>query len=239
MCLAMLLLASTAAPARAIMPVPDSTGTDWSRAPEYRIVPGDKLTLNFGPNADAPRGFLEREVIVRPDGRITVFPVGDVVAAGHTIRELEQTLVTLLAESYKAPRIVIEVTEVAGNQVHVLGEVVKPGSYPAQAFLTVIQAITAAGGFNNNAARNSVLVFHRDGARDVYVARIAVDRRLKSGMSEGDMPLSRFDIVYVPRGAIGNLSAFTQSFFGSTSQVLSTSLIGWELFNLDRIFRRP
>jgi len=207
--------------------------------PRSRIPPGpgDKLLLNFGPSSDAPRGFLEREAIIRPDGRISVFPVGDVVAAGHTSRELEATLVSLLAESYKSPRIVVEVTGIAGNQVHVLGEVMKPGSYPAEAFLTVIQAITAAGGFKEGAARNSVMVFHRDGSRDVYVARLAVDHRLKNGMAEGDVPLSRFDIVYVPRGAIGNMVAFTQSFFGSTSSILSSGLIGWELFNLDRVFR--
>jgi protein involved in polysaccharide export with SLBB domain len=231
------LFLPAAAMARVVPPVPDSVGMDWSRAPEYRLVPGDKLTLNFGPSSDAPRGFLEREAIIRPDGRISVFPVGDVVAAGHTSRELEATLVNLLAESYKAPRIVVEVTGVAGNQVHVLGEVMKPGSYPAEAFLTVIQAITAAGGFKEGAAKNSVMVFHRDGSRDVYVARLAVDHRLKSGMAEGDVPLSRFDIVYVPRGAIGNMVAFTQSFFGSTSSILSSGLIGWELFNLDRVFR--
>ncbi len=231
------LLVPAAAMARVAPPVADSVEMDWSRAPEYRLVPGDKLTLNFGPSSETQRGFLEREAIIRPDGRISVFPVGDVVAAGHTARELETILVSLLAESYKAPRIVVEVTGVAGNQVHVLGEVMKPGSYPAEAFLTVIQAITAAGGFKEGAAKNSVMVFHRDGSRDVYVARLAVDRRLKSGMAEGDVPLSRFDIVYVPRGAIGNMVAFTQSFFGSTSSILSSGLIGWELFNLDRVFR--
>lgn len=232
------LLVPVAAMARPPL-IPDSTGVDWSRAPEYRMVPGDRLTLNFGPSSDSPRGFLEREAVIRPDGRISVFPVGDVVAAGHTPRELEAMLVNLLAESYKAPRIVVEVVQVAGNQVHVLGEVLKPGSYPADAFLTVIQAITQAGGFKEGAAKNSVMVFHRDGARDVHVLRLAVDRRLKGGLAEGDVPLSRYDIVYVPRGAIGNITGFTQSFFGSTTQVLSTGLIGWELFNLDRVFNRP
>jgi protein involved in polysaccharide export with SLBB domain len=230
------LLVPAAAIARPPL-IPDSTEVDWSRAPEYRMVPGDRLLLNFGPNSESSRGFLEREVIIRPDGRISVFPVGDVVAAGHTVRELEAMLVNLLAESYKAPRIVVEVVQVAGNQVHVLGEVMKPGSYPADAFLTVVQAITQAGGFKEGAAKNSVLVFHRNGARDVHVLRLAVDRRIKNGMAEGDVPLSRFDIVYVPRGAVGNMVAFTQSFFGSTASVLSSGLIGWELFNLDRVFR--
>ncbi len=238
--LAFVCLAVPAALSAAPLPpsAADTTGMDWSRTPEYRLVPGDRLILNFGPSANTPRGFLEREVIVRPDGRISVFPVGDVVAAGHTARELEQTLVGLLAESLRQPRVVVEVAAIAANQVHVLGDVTRPGSYSADAFLTVLQAITMAGGFKDGAAKNNVLVFHRDGARDVSVTRIAVDRMLKNGHVEGDAPLARFDIVYVPRGAIGNLVTFTQSFFGSTGALLSSSLLGWELFNLDKVFNR-
>lgn len=232
------LIAPSALPAQPAVTAGDSTGMDWSRAAEYRMVPGDKLVLNFGPNAQTPRGFLEREVVIRPDGRITVFPVGDVIAAGHTTRELEGTLVSLLAESFRQPRVVVEVVSIAGNQIHVLGDVTKPGSYPADAFLTVLQAITMAGGFKDGAAKNSVLVFHRDGARNVSVSRLSVDRMLRNGRIEGDAPLSRFDIVYVPRGPIGNLVSFTQAFFGSTGALLSSSLLGWELFNLDRVFNR-
>lgn len=220
------------------VPADSSTEMDWSRVSEYRMVPGDKLVLNFGPSPSSQRGFLEREVTVRPDGRISVFPVGDVVAAGHTARELSETLVSLLGESLRQPRVVVEVVSIAANQVHVLGDVQKPGSYSADAFLTVLQAITLAGGFKDGAAKNNVLVFHRDGARDLSVTRIAVDRMLKSGRAAGDVPLSRFDIVYVPRGPVGNVVTFTQSFFGSTSSLLSSSLLGWELFNLDRVFNR-
>ncbi len=227
--------AAAGAPAEAR---PDSVAGDWSRAPEYRIVPGDKLTLNYGLNPASPRGFIDREVTVRPDGRITVFPVGDVVAAGRTTSELERAIVDLLAESEKAPRVVVEVTAMAGNEVHVLGEVSKPGSYPAGAYMTVLQAVTAAGGFTHGAARNSVLLFHRDGARNVWVERVAVDRMLKQGFLGGDRPVSRYDIVYVPRTAVGNLLAFTQDFFGPVGNALQTGLTGWELFNLDKVFFR-
>ena len=61
----------------------DTTGMDWSRVPEYRIVPGDRLQLDFGRRTDG--GQDVRDAKVRPDGRITVFPAGDVVAAGLTL----------------------------------------------------------------------------------------------------------------------------------------------------------
>ena len=212
----------------------DSTTVDWSRVAEYRIVPGDRLSVNLGPRAD---GFLDnvRDQKVRPDGRITLFPVGDVVAAGLTPMELQKSIIALLSADMRQPRATVEVVEPAGNQVHVLGRVDKPGSYPAGPFVTVMQAITAAGGLKDDAARNSVLVFHRDGARTVAVTRVRLDRLMKGDDLE-DLALSKFDIVFVPRSTIGNLGVFVTQFFGPASQVIASAFTGWELFNLDRVF---
>lgn len=211
----------------------DTTGMDWSRVPEYRIVPGDKLQLDFGRRAD---GMLDaREATVRPDGRITVFPAGDVIAAGLTPMELQRNIVALLSADLRLPRVVVNVTEVAGNVVHVLGRVQRPGSFPAGPFVTVMQAITAAGGLSDDAARNSVLLFHRDGARTVSVSRIRLDRLLK-GDDLADAVVGRFDIVFVPRSTIGNINVFSEQFLAPVGGLLSSSLIGWELFNLDRVF---
>lgn len=212
----------------------DSTAIDWSRVTEYRIVPGDKLAVNLGPRPDGLADNI-REQKVRPDGRITLFPVGDVVAAGLTPMELQSSIVALLSADLRAPRVTIEVVEPASNMVHVLGRVEKPGSYPAGPFVTVMQAITAAGGLKDDAARNSVLIFHRDGARTVAVTRVRLDRLLKGDDLE-DLPVAKFDIVFVPRSSIGNLSTFVTQFFGPATQVLSAAFLGWELFNLDRVF---
>jgi polysaccharide export outer membrane protein len=222
------------APARADVRS-DTTGMDWSRVPEYRIVPGDLLKLNFGPR-ETDLTDLVRELRVRPDGRVSVYPIGDVVAAGHSPRELEASLVGLLSAELKNPRVTVEVAEVAGNQIHVLGRVTNPGSYPAGPFTTVIQAITRAGGFSDDAARNSVVVFHRDGGRTVAVARIRVDEALKRGRIDADYPLSRFDIVYVPRSTIGNINVFARQFFAEQGPILSTTILGWELFHMDRLY---
>ena len=217
-------------------PLPDSTAGDWSKVAEYRIVPGDEMALNFGPSSESPTGFLERTLTVRPDGRISVFPIGDVVAAGRTPRELEAAIVDMLGTTYKEPRVTVELTKIAGNLVHVLGRVGKPGSYPADPFVTVAQALTAAGGFADDAARNSVVVFHRVGSREVSVAVLPLDRMMKHGSLAADMPLQRFDIVYVPRSTIGNINVFTQQVFGPAGTILNTALLGWELFNVQKVF---
>ena len=130
----------------------------------------------------------------------------------------------------------VEITEVAGNEVHVLGRVESAGSFKAGPYLTVSQAIARAGGFKDDAASNNVLVFHRDGARTVRVLRLRLGDALKKGRLEADLPLGRFDIVFVPRSAIGNINGFTRQFFGDNIQMLNFALRGWELFNLDRVF---
>src|SRR5262245_695354 len=115
----------------------DSSAMDWSRVPEYRLVPGDELVFNFGPQPEYTLGDFTRRQKIRPDGRLSVFPIGDVVAAGRTVSELESELVKLLGAELKRPRVSVEVTEVAGNEVHVLGQVKEPGSYKAGPYLTV------------------------------------------------------------------------------------------------------
>lgn len=212
----------------------DTVGMDWSRVPEYRIVPGDRLIIDKGLRADATLNDRS-EQLVRPDGRITVYPVGDVVAAGLTPMELQRSITSLLAADLRAPRVTVELASTAANVVHVLGRVDKPGPIPAGPFITVSQAIAAAGGFKDDAARNSVVLIHRDGAHSVRVARLRMDRVLK-GVELADAPLSRFDIIYVPRSSIGNLAVFVNQFFSPISPVAQTAMVGWELFNLDRVF---
>jgi polysaccharide export outer membrane protein len=208
---------------------------DWSRVPEYRVVPGDLLRFNFGPSPNS-FGDLIRESRVRPDGRVSVFPVGDVIAAGRTVPELQQAVVDMMSSEFRFPRVSIEVFEMAGNRVHVLGQVKKPDSYPVLPFMTVSQAIAAGGGFSDDAARNSVLLFRRDGARTVSVERVRLDHGLKRADLDQDPMLNRFDIVYVPRSSLGNLLVFTQQLFGGTGPLINSSIQGWELFHLDRVF---
>ena len=214
---------------------PDTTAMDWSRVPEYRVVPGDLLRFNFGP-ASTTIGDLIREARVRPDGRVSLYPVGEVIAAGRTIAELQQAVVDMMSSEYRFPRVAIEVFEMAGNRVHVFGRVKKPDSYPVMPFMTVSQAIAAGGGFEDDAARNSVLLFRRDGAHTVSVERIRLDHGLKRANLDEDRMLSRFDIVYVPRSSLGNLQVFTQQLLGGAGPVITASIQGWELFHLDRVF---
>jgi protein involved in polysaccharide export with SLBB domain len=235
--LAALLLALALLPgaAAAAVDLPTDLPDEWSEVAEYRIVPGDHLRLDFGFNPLEGRAEFNEQT-VRPDGRITVFPVGDIVAAGRTAAQLDSAVTQALRSELRQPRVTVTVLRPAANLIHVLGRVEKPGSYSVDGLVTTVRAITSAGGFKDDAARNSVVVFRREGPNDVKVARVPVDKLLKTARIDQDLRLSPYDIVYVPRSSIGNVNVFARQFFGEQGQALSTILLGWQLFNLDRVF---
>jgi protein involved in polysaccharide export with SLBB domain len=230
------------APAAPVSPVPVTAmpeslartpldEVDWGQSPEYRIVPGDELTLDYGPREDFT-GEVVHVAVVRPDGRITVYPVGDVVAAGITPQELQTRIRTLLAGELRNPRVTVEVSKPTANRVHVLGRVKHPGSQVIGAFPTLLQALGEAG-LEDDAALNSVVLMRRVGVGSVSAGIVRVDKLLRFG---GDVPLGRFDIVYVPRSTLGKLDVFVNQFFSPAYTVGQAVLVGWELFNLDRVF---
>jgi protein involved in polysaccharide export with SLBB domain len=99
-----------------------------------------------------------------------------------------------------------------------------------------MQAIAQAGGFEDDAARNSVVLIRRNGARTVAVQRIRISDAMRRGDFSNDPMLSRFDLVIVPRSTIGNVNVFVRQFFVENSQALQVGIVGWELFNLERVY---
>ncbi len=89
---------------------------------EYVIQPGDGLEIKFRFTPE-----LNEEVIVRPDGMITLQIVGDVMAATQTPEELLRTLMGAYRASLKDPALVVVLRRFAGNHVFVGGEVQTPG----------------------------------------------------------------------------------------------------------------
>jgi protein involved in polysaccharide export with SLBB domain len=106
-------------------------------------------------------------------------------AAGLTTTELDSVLTGKYVEVYREPRVTIEVAKMAGNFVHVLGEVRLPGSYEVMPNATVLQAIARAGGATQDASLGSVILMRRTGpssmvARQVHTNRAsAVARRAR------------------------------------------------------------
>ena len=143
-------------PQAAQQPAPSAALEKFSLivTPDYIVGPEDVLEITVWRNAD-----LSKVVAVRPDGRISLPLIGDVVAVGKTPSQLTEEISSRLKEYKESPSVAIVVREVNSYAVYVLGEVGKPGRYPLKSKTTLLQGITIAGGFTPVAARNKVVVF--------------------------------------------------------------------------------
>jgi len=120
---------------------------------EFLIGPEDVLVVTVWRNQE-----LSKEVIVRPDGKISLPLIGDVVAAGFTAQALSKHVADALAEFMSTPTVSVQVKEINSYHIYVVGEVVKPGKIVLKSFTSVVQGISYAGGFTTFASRNKVHV---------------------------------------------------------------------------------
>lgn len=201
----------------------------------YRVAPGDELNVDFGAALDGQPLRVEH-VLVRPDGMISLPPIGEVRAAGHTPGELDSMLTRRYADVFREPRITVSIARLAGNFVHVLGSVRAPGSFELMPNATVLQAVARAGGPMPDASMGSVILMRRTGPSSLVVRRVQLDRAIKQGLASQDPYVRRFDIVFVPRSTIGNVNLFVNQFFGSVKTAAEAYIYGWEAFHLDRVF---
>ena len=122
--------------------------------------------------------------------------VARVAAVGLSAGALADTLTTCLKNGYlKNPQVTVFLKEYNSKKVFVFGEVQKPGTFPFEEHMSIVQAITLAGGFSKLAAKNSVIVTRLiDGEERKF--KVPVE-----GIAEGrdkNLALQPGDIVYVP-----------------------------------------
>ena len=145
---------------------------------------------------------LSRQVVIRPDGKISLALIGDVVASGLTADQLAQKIL----EKYKAfkenPSVSVNVIEVNSYYVFIVGEVVKPGKLPLKSYTTVLQAMSLAGGFSQFASRNNILVIRNIEDEEGKLKEIRIPLRYSDLISEDggvyNLTLKSGDTVIVP-----------------------------------------
>ena len=201
----------------------------------YRVAPGDVLDVDFGVVLDNS-ALRATGVLVRPDGMISLNPVGDVRAAGLTTGELDSVLTGMYRNVYREPHVTIAVTRLAGNFVHVLGEVRAPGSYEVLPNATVLQAIARAGGATDAASMGNVILMRRTGPNSLVARRIQANHAITYAQASEDPYLRRFDIVYVPKTTIAKVDLFISQHIGQLLVVPQGYIYGWQAFHIDRIF---
>ena len=108
---------------------------------DYVIGPEDVLVIVFW--RDEKMG---GEVVVRPDGRISLPLLNDVDAAGFTPEQLRATIEKAATKYVAEPNATVVVKTINSRKVHIVGNVLKPGTYPLTGDMNVLQFIALAGG---------------------------------------------------------------------------------------------
>ena len=166
---------------------------DNTRGPDaYRIGPEDTLLISVWKNHA-----ITKTVPVRPDGMISLPLVQDVQAAGLTPMELRDALTKKLSEFMPSPEVSVILIEVRSFKVSVIGEVVKPSRYELKSRTTVLDVLAIAGGFNEFAKRNRVVILRPDGN---VMKRIPFDysKVITPGGEHLNFYLMPGDIILVP-----------------------------------------
>jgi polysaccharide export outer membrane protein len=129
-----------------------STATK-SADPNYVIGPQDVLDISVWKEEQ-----LTKTVPVRPDGKISMPLLNDVQAAGLTPTQLAAQITESLKKFVTDPQVTIIVREINSQRVYMLGEVARAGAYPLLPNMTVLQALSSAGGFTQFANVKKIYV---------------------------------------------------------------------------------
>jgi polysaccharide export outer membrane protein len=127
----------------------------------YVIGPEDVLSIVFWRDKD-----MSADVVVRPDGRISLPLLNDVEAAGRTPDELRSQLVKAASKFLEDPNATVVIKEIHSRKIFVTGQVGKPGTYPLSGEMNVLQAIAHVGGLLEYADSKNILVLRKENGQE-------------------------------------------------------------------------
>ena len=195
--------AATSGPPQAPQGSPPAAAADS----EYRIQVGDQLDIKFFFNPE-----LNEQVTVRPDGRISLQLIPELVVSDMTPAALTKQLTQLYATDLKQPRVTVIVRGFGSQRVFVDGEVGKPGMVPILGLMTALQAIAEAGGMTKTARQSEVIVIRRGAPGKPITFSVDLKKAHDGSDLSQDIALAPFDIIYVPRSRVANVNLWMDQY---------------------------
>ena len=160
---------------------------------DYKIGAGDVLQIAVWkePEASVP------SVVVRPDGRISMPLLKEVAVAGMTPREAEKEITDKLTDLIHAADVTVIVTTITSKKVYIVGAAKKEGPLAYTYRMTVMQAISEAGGLTDYAKKKKIYVLHTDNGKE-YRLPFNYDEVIRGEKMEQNIQLSPGDTVLIP-----------------------------------------
>lgn len=171
----------------------------FAQGSSYRIQEGDLLGITV-----LEDDTLNREVLVLPDGRVSVPMAGSITARGMTVESVERTIADRLASNFAVrPSVFVSVLNVTEEEetfpIYVLGQVGDPGLREVEPGTTLLQAVALAGGLDRFAATKRIQLRRMDsrtGQEKLFIFNYnAVER---GGSIKSMITLRDGDVIIVP-----------------------------------------
>ena len=170
-------------------PVLPSTGSHPD--PTYLLGPEDQLRISVWDNKE-----LTLDLVVRPDGKISMPLLQDVVAEGLTAAQLAANIQEGLSAYIVSPEVTVIVLQINAPKYYVIGYVARPGTFPLRGDTSVLQALALAGGLTQFASpRNIKLIRANRGKQEVR--KLNYYKLIEEG-GEGNYLLKSGDTIVVP-----------------------------------------
>jgi polysaccharide export outer membrane protein len=177
----------------AVPPQPEAHAAVQLAPSGYIIGVDDVLSILFWRDKDlsAP------EITVRPDGKVTLPLLNDVMAAGLTPAQLRDVVLEAARKYVEDPNPTVIVKEIKSRKVFITGQVEKPGPYPLNGATTILQLIATAGGLRDFADGKNISVMRTQNGRQIVFDFNYQDLLKKKNLHQ-NIELEPGDTVVVP-----------------------------------------
>jgi polysaccharide biosynthesis/export protein len=163
---------------------------------QYVLGPGDVIELRQWKNPD-----VSGRMRVLPDGTITVPLLGQVVAAGLTVKDLRDKLAVGLGKFINQPQemqtLTVAIDEFQGYAISILGEVNQPGHYQPGHYVTILEALALGHGLTPYARGDQIHIIRRVGGQERSIP-VSYQLLTEGRRSDMNLYLLRGDVVVVP-----------------------------------------
>jgi len=159
---------------------------------DYKIGPQDVIRIDVWKEPD-----ISRTIPVRPDGKVSVPLLNDVQASGLTAMQLAASLRDGLSKYLNNPQVTVTVSEINSRRVYLTGEVNRPGALPLLPNMTVLQALSSAGGFTQFAKLKSIYIMRTENGKQVKHP-FNYKEVVKGNLAEQNILLQPGDVIVIP-----------------------------------------
>ena len=177
--------AQTSAPAPAPAAAPADTG-------EYRIGSDDVLHINVWKEPE-----LSGQVSVRPDGKVSLALLNDIQAAGKTPIELANEITEKIKQYVSDPRVTVTVVQMNSRRIFIMGEAARAGAFPMLPHMTLMQALSSAGGMSPYANVKKMYLLRNESGKQTKIP-INYKALISGNAPEQNIELKPGDTIVIP-----------------------------------------